>query len=540
MNINNRLAMAIGSVILVAGALTILYVNSRMKAHALYEAKNTAGVILDSRLSVHTYFSHQLKPALFDIASESAPELAEKFEPAWMSSTYAVREMEKYFKSLQTTAYYYKEAAINARHPENEADAFEREFIQRLNREDSLHIISGIRTFNDTPYFTVLQRGETMEATCLRCHSEPDSAPPGLVDAYGPQRSFERTLGEVISAISIRIPLDEAYAKANQISSQLAFAFGAALLGIFFMIIFLNKRWVFTPLAFIREKAQRIATDPKKLGEQIKTPTGWELAKLTDSFNSMSSQLFEERCELEDRVRKRTAELQEANAQKDRLFSIIAHDLKSPVAGLYSTSQILAREAKSMSLDDICLISTAMHKSSKNTLELLNDLMQWARLNQGGMDFSPEKCSLYELSRSSLDTAQDVAGKKNITIKCDIPQGLTIMADQPMINTVIRNVIFNAVKFTPQGGHITITATNTDSGVEVCVQDDGIGMNDAIRSSIFTVDKGKQQLGTGGEKGTGLGLILCKEFVEKHGGKIWVESEPDRGTKVYFTLPDVS
>ncbi|MFP4128450.1 MAG: sensor histidine kinase, partial [Desulfonatronovibrio sp.] len=150
--------------------------------------------------------------------------------------------------------------------------------------------------------------------------------------------------------------------------------------------------------------------------------------------------------------------LQKVNAEKDKLFAIIAHDLMSPLSGVFSTSKILAEEAESLSLEEISNISAAMHNSSQNALEILEDLMQWARVSQGGMDFSPEECSLYELARSSLDTARDMADKKDIIIQSDIPADLAVMADQAMINTVIRNVIFNAVKFTHHGGNICITA----------------------------------------------------------------------------------
>ena len=167
-------------------------------------------------------------------------------------------------------------------------------------------------------------------------------------------------------------------------------------------------------------------------------------------------------------------------------------------------------------------------------------MMQWARMSQGCMDFSPEECSLHELARSSLYTAQNVAEKKDIAIKCEIPQDLTVLADQPMINTVIRNVIFNAVKFTHPGGNIFITARKAGPFVEVCTRDNGIGMCKKVLTNAFSVDKSKRQLGTDGEKGTGLGLVLCKEFVEKHGGKIWLESETGKGTKVFFTLPGAS
>ena len=242
----------------------------------------------------------------------------------------------------------------------------------------------------------------------------------------------------------------------------------------------------------------------------------------------------------EERISLINKQLEKANAEKDTLFTIIAHDLKSPIAGVYNTSQIIAEEPESLTLEEISYISAEIHKSSKNALELLNDLMQWARMSQGGMDCSPEECSLYELARSSLYTARDVAGKKDITIKCDISQDLTVLADQPMINTVIRNIIFNAVKFTHRGGNISITASKAGPDVQICISDNGIGMSETILSTAFSVDKNKRQLGTDGEKGTGLGLVLCKEFVEKHGGRIWLESEPGKGTKVFFTLPGAS
>ncbi len=247
-----------------------------------------------------------------------------------------------------------------------------------------------------------------------------------------------------------------------------------------------------------------------------------------------------EQKEAENEIKHINQQLEIANAEKDMLFTIIAHDLKSPLSGVFSTSKLLAEEAESLPLEEISLISSAMHKSAKNVLELVNDLMQWARMSQGGMDFSPEECCLHELARSSLYTARDVADIKDITILSDIPEDLTVMVDQAMINTVIRNVIFNAVKFTRKSSSISVTARKAGSNIEVCVQDDGIGMSEAILASIFTVDKNKKQKGTDGEKGTGLGLMLCKEFVEKHGGQIWVESEQAQGNKSIFYIAGCS
>lgn len=269
----------------------------------------------------------------------------------------------------------------------------------------------------------------------------------------------------------------------------------------------------------------------------------WEHVRLTSiTINGIERVMascmdITEQKKAEKEIRQVNQQLERTNAEKDILFSIIAHDLRSPISGIFSTSEVLAQEAESMSLEDIRLLSAEMHKNSSNALELLNDLMQWARMNQEGMDFSPEKSSLYEMVRSSLHTAWDVAEKKDITIKCHIPQDLVVLVDRPMIKTVTRNLIFNAVKFARRGGNISITAIQTGFSTEVCISDDGIGMNEAILAKAFSVDKSKRQFGTEGEKGTGLGLILCKEFVEKHGGKIWMDSKPGQGTTVHFTVP---
>ncbi len=244
-----------------------------------------------------------------------------------------------------------------------------------------------------------------------------------------------------------------------------------------------------------------------------------------------------EKKQAEEELMAANEKLQKANAEKDKLFAILAHDLRSPVAGIHSTSQILAQDTEHFSMAEISFISKEMHKSSKNVLDLLNDLMQWARMSQGGIDFSPEKSNLYELIRTSLHTTQDVARKKNISIKCEIPKDLNVLVDQPMIKTVIRNVIFNAIKFTNRGGNISLKARKTDSMIEISVNDSGIGIHESIIPAVFTFDKNKKQTGTDGEKGSGLGLILCKEFIGKHEGEIWLESEPGQGTKVSFTLP---
>ena len=214
-------------------------------------------MLLSHNLAVHTYFSHELKPKLF--AWSEPFRSPDYFEPTWMSSTYAIRQMNHYFKSLEQSKYYYKECAINARSPENEADPYEKTFLEELQKNPKLVTRSEIRTINGQPFFVIMRRGEQMEGSCLRCHSTPDRAPDNLVKVYGPTRSFGRRVGEQVQAISIRIPLAAAYEQANYLSWQLSGMF-LAMLGVLFAgQAWISKRWLFDPMEAIRHKAQEIA-----------------------------------------------------------------------------------------------------------------------------------------------------------------------------------------------------------------------------------------------------------------------------------------
>lgn len=307
------LLMLISLIIAIAGVFSIFMLNLEMKNYAREDAREKAMILLDRNLATHTYFSHQLKPVLFKKIESNTED--NYFEPIWMSSTYAVREIDKYYHSLTKRDYYYKEAAINARSPENEADVFERAFIEKLNESPDLNERSDIRIINEIPFFVVLRRGEAMEQSCLRCHSTPETAPADLVTYYGPDRSFQRSVGEVVSAISIRIPLVTAYADINRLIFHLSVFFGITLLIVFGLTVYIGKRWVFDPLGFIRIKATEISKNPEHLGEQIDLPSSLELSDLTTAFNVMSSQLRQERDQLESRVVERTEELNNVNLQ---------------------------------------------------------------------------------------------------------------------------------------------------------------------------------------------------------------------------------
>ncbi len=307
------LNLVVVAVFIVVAAIVVTLVNHQVRQQALTEATSKARILLDRNLATHTYFSHDLKPSLFEWTEPFRAD--DYFDPTWMSSTYAVREIDEYFHSLNPADYYYKECAINARSPENEADAYERAFIEELNENPDLTERSLIRTLDGKPYFVTLRRGEVMEESCLRCHSTPGQAPGGLIDHYGSERSFYREVGDVVSAISIRVPLSAAYAEANRLSWQLSGSLLLLFACIFVFQWLLNQRLLFGPLSRIRDKALQISTGDEHLGEKIPLPFGRELSELTTAFNTMSVSLRRSRDHLEERVKRRTAELMAANEQ---------------------------------------------------------------------------------------------------------------------------------------------------------------------------------------------------------------------------------
>ncbi len=307
------LNIGIGVVFLIAAVIAVVAVNQAMRRQAMVEAESKARIILDRNFATHTYFSQVMKPRLFEWAKPILTK--DYFDPTWMSSTYAIREIEKYFKSFNPAGYYFRDVAINARSPENEADAFERAFLKEINADKTLEAESAIRTIDGKSYLVVLRRSEVMEESCLRCHSEPRVAPTGMVDIYGPERSFHRKLGEVISAVSLRIPLSEAYKAADAFSLRLSGILFLVLAVLFLAQYALYKRFLMKPLGLLQEKAGLIASSQAHLGEQISPPFGKELNELTAAFNAMSTTLRHDRDHLEDLVQQRTVDCDLASEQ---------------------------------------------------------------------------------------------------------------------------------------------------------------------------------------------------------------------------------
>jgi hypothetical protein len=187
------LNVGMGIVFMIAAVIFVIFVNDSMHRQALIEAQSKARIILDRNLATHTYFSQIMKPSIF--AWSEPFRTKEYFDHTWMSSTYAIREIEKYFKSISPSKYSFKDAAIDARSPEDEADEYERIFIEKFAIDKKFESESTIRNIDGKPYLIVLRKGEVMEASCLKCHSNPKDAPKGLTDHYGSERSFNRKVG---------------------------------------------------------------------------------------------------------------------------------------------------------------------------------------------------------------------------------------------------------------------------------------------------------------------------------------------------------
>ena len=276
--------------------------------------------------------------------------------------------------------------------------------------------------------------------------------------------------------------------------------------------------------------------------------------KLTDYDNSDIRQLtllmdnvwkISERLTLIDRLEKAKEraensekDLSELNATKDKLFSIIAHDLKSPFTAILGFSDILSSEIKNQDVAKSEKIINYISSSAKNTLNLLNNLLSWAKSQTGQLSFKPELLSLSKIVQPIIDEQNLIAKIKNISIHANLSNDISIYADNQMLETIIRNLLSNAIKYSYPDSIIEISAIKKENQIEILISDYGVGIDKEVRDKLFIVGEQESQHGTEGEIGTGLGLILCKDFVEKHGGKIWVESEPEKGSRFYFTVPN--
>ena len=229
--------------------------------------------------------------------------------------------------------------------------------------------------------------------------------------------------------------------------------------------------------------------------------------------------------------------LKELIATKDKLFSIVAHDLRSPFNSIIGFSELLKENSNDILLEDSEQYIKIINSAAKNTLILLDNLLNWAKSQTGQLSFNPEKILFSEVAQEIITLSKSIAKSKNIALECSCTDNLEIFVDVNMLNTVLRNLISNAIKFTNVGGHIKVSAALKQDHVEITISDNGIGIPKEKCNELFSIASNTTTPGTADENGSGLGLVLCKEFIQKNNGDIWVESEENKGSNFIFTLP---
>jgi PAS domain S-box-containing protein len=237
--------------------------------------------------------------------------------------------------------------------------------------------------------------------------------------------------------------------------------------------------------------------------------------------------------------------LEQSIKEKDRFFSIIAHDLKNPLNGFLGLTRVMAEDIEHLSMKQVQDFSIKLKDSASNLYKLLDNLLEWSRLQREDIKFDPQLLQLKTIVDDIIDLQKDSASFKNIEVINHITDGVIVFADKSMLNMILRNLLSNAIKFTKTNGKAEIgfdkitEPDSTKSFSRIYVKDNGIGMDDILISKLFKLDTKVSRIGTANEPSTGLGLILCKELVEKHGGKIWVESKVNYGSTFYFTILDL-
>lgn len=526
----------------IVNVVFIVTIKYFFQKEAITNAKDKAALILDQNLSIHDYFTNELKPSLFTTLKDTIAK-GDYFEPSWMSSSHAVKNINDFFRKRNDFGYYYKDATIDARNPKNEADSLEAKYLHELSRNPDLEMQEGIIKIDQEQYYYLLKKGEQMVTDCLRCHDVPEIAPRGLIKIYGKERSFHRKVDDIISVVSIRIPIDEAYSRTNFNILILSIILSLILVLSWIIYLYLQRKLVTNPIESLNKQALAISLDNSLLGKTIEIDGAKDLTEFVHSFNVMSHKLYEYNSSLEEKIKEKTIELErkieevnQINHTKDKFFSIIAHDLKSPFNSLIGLSKLLMNAAEEGDTIDVKKLSSHMHQTTLKTYDLLLNLLEWSLSQTEKIEFRPEKILFFDLVEEVCELLQNQADEKKISILNKIPKATALIGDKNMLRTIIRNLVSNGIKYTKQGT-IAVSCEEQENQMLIEVSDTGIGLSEKRINELFLIDYATSTPGTEKEKGTGLGLILCKEFVDKHQGKIWVESAVGKGSVFKFILP---
>ena len=268
-----------------------------------------------------------------------------------------------------------------------------------------------------------------------------------------------------------------------------------------------------------------------------------KLHQLNHEITGLQRELIQKKNSLENTLKQLNAknkQLEELNATKDKFFSIIGHDLRTPFNSMLGMSELLVNKLNQYSQDKVRFFAQQIHNSSKKAYDLLENLLEWARIQKGDLSPDLDEVDPADLINEVKESTEAVAYSKDINIQTTTQGSYTVLADREMLKTTLRNLVTNALKYTHPKGTVRISTQKSAKYLQFTISDTGMGIPAEYIDYLFDLGCNLSQVGTEKEKGTGLGLILCKEFVEKHGGKIWAESEKGKGSDFHFTLPLVT
>lgn len=368
-----------------------------------------------------------------------------------------------------------------------------------------------------------------------------------------PNRGIRGNLKSLSDKISQEFSMFNSSAQqdiSKRISSIENFYFASIGLSLLFSLLlaFYLSNALAKPLREIALRIRKFDFNDVKNRNKIETDTTTEeFIILSNSFNSLISLLAEqislvdakgkEIHEQNRKLHKIADELKASNNVKDKFFSIISHDLKGPIANMGVYLEALAEDTDTFTKEELKIFASKLLGSVNHLNELMENLLEWSRSQTGVIQFRPESIDLKKLIVFNKELGDSRASLKDIEIEVEVPKGLKAFADKNMVDFILRNLISNAVKFTPRNGKIWVKAIVNNGHIEISVKDNGIGIPGESKSKVFKSTEHISTYGTADEKGTGLGLMLCKDFVERNRGEIWLNSEVGKGTRVTFSLP---
>ncbi|MCI0472480.1 MAG: ATP-binding protein [Ignavibacteria bacterium] len=289
------------------------------------------------------------------------------------------------------------------------------------------------------------------------------------------------------------------------------------------------------PVIYLTSYSDAVTVSRAKMTE----PYGYIIKPFDERELHTTIEMAVHKHKTETALRDREKELSELNKTKDKLFSIIAHDLKNPFLGILGFTEVLANTYDKYSEEEKLKMIRFVHNSTFNTYRLLENLLEWSRIQISGIKIVPSEIIAEELISDTTEMLLESAVRKNISVSIKTEKDTKIRTDEDMLKTIIRNLLSNAIKFTHKGGSVFLNADKIRGGIRITVRDNGRGIQESLLNNLFSLDRNTSTNGTEGEKGTGLGLVLCKEFMDKLQGRIIAESTPGKGTKITVELPSL-